>query len=403
MHMYRSLTGFMILLGAIFVVSMMSVLASIQEEVDAADPGDTITVAAGTYKENIYIDKSLTIKGAGAGNTIVDGSQIGSVFIIGDNNVNCDVILSDMTVQNGSAYKGGGICNQAKLAILNATISGNSASWGGGGVFNNRTLTVNDSTISGNKGSRWGAGVYNAGTFKMNHSSIVNNDIRYYGQGGGAYNSGAFIMSDGFIIGNRAHQGSGVKNKKKGNAADWQERVSFTMNRGIISGNRGRSGVYGEESLGGGVQNSEVFIMNGGTISENSADYGGGIYNSGGTFSILGASQIIRNLATSGYGGGIYSGSVTFDGTEAIIKSNQASMPSPSESSWYQGWGVYLGTGTPVLIGGFDPATQVADNMLIGVNYRPNEPATLLGPMYGIIGVPYTYFSTSTDQDGESG
>ncbi len=55
----------------------------IQGAVDAAESGDSINLGAGTYRENIDIQKSLDIKGAGAGKTIVDGQQDGSVFIIG--------------------------------------------------------------------------------------------------------------------------------------------------------------------------------------------------------------------------------------------------------------------------------------------------------------------------------
>ena len=49
----------------------------------------------------------------------------------------------------------------------------------------------------------------------------------------------------------------------------------------------------------------------------------------------------IEQLSTKGYGGGIHSSDslVTFDGPGVAVKSNKAKLPSPSELSWYQGWG----------------------------------------------------------------
>jgi len=82
---------------------------------------------------------------------------------------------------------------------------------------------------------------------------------------------------------------------------------------------------------------------------------------------IGGTSQVTNSKATTEYGGGIYAngGSVTLDGTQVVVKSNKARLPSPSELSWYQGWGVYLKSGIPTIVDGFDPATQVTGNTRI--------------------------------------
>ncbi|WP_417377158.1 beta strand repeat-containing protein, partial [Gimesia maris] len=68
----------------------------IQEAIDLATSGATINIAAGTYNENVNVNKSVTLDGAGTAATFVDNT--GNLFLVTAN----DVRFQDMTLQNGS-------------------------------------------------------------------------------------------------------------------------------------------------------------------------------------------------------------------------------------------------------------------------------------------------------------
>jgi len=75
----------------------------IQDAIDAAEEGDTIHVAEGTYYEKVVIDKGLTLKGAGSENTIIHRKWSGDVVTITADLVN----ISGFTVsgaEGGSSY-----------------------------------------------------------------------------------------------------------------------------------------------------------------------------------------------------------------------------------------------------------------------------------------------------------
>ena len=105
----------------------------IQAAIGAAWDGDTINVAKGTYLENIIIEKSLTLKGAGPGKSVIDGKGSGSVATTGISNKAARVSLSGFTIQNGKAENGGGIYNMGTLTLTGSTVAWNSAGKYGGG------------------------------------------------------------------------------------------------------------------------------------------------------------------------------------------------------------------------------------------------------------------------------
>jgi nitrous oxidase accessory protein NosD len=213
---------------------------SLQSAVHAAAANgvssDTVNIAAGTFVENVTINSQVNLMGTSG--TIVDGNQAGRMFTIG----NSAVTLDSLTIQNGSAFEGGGVFSAAILTINNSLIQNNLAIANGGGLYNNNgtaviqagsriignsvsdfdsggdaifnhtgTVTIQgDSQIMGNSAQIAGGGIYNfLGTLTVAASTISNNSTSF--DGGGIYNHrGTATVQDGSMIaGNSARVDGG--------------------------------------------------------------------------------------------------------------------------------------------------------------------------------------------------
>jgi len=293
--------------------------SSIQAAVDSAGPGDIIYVAEGTYKENVNIDKSLSIVGAGAALTIIDGNSAGTVFDIGRNNLNVDVTLSGMTILDGSGTLtdyygdgnpqlcGGGISNAGSTKIIDCNIgtsaSPNSAKYGGG-ISNFGTLIVANSNITGNQGSSQGAGgaIFNEGDGAQMTvtDSIISDNSAYWGAGIWSSDGAAATVTRCKILDNDAiYDGGGICNA--GSSTMSPDSILNVIDCEI---NGNYAGVFG-----GGITNSGAnATVTGSTITANKAgSHGGGIYNR--NYNIPGKITLTNNRIfgnSASVGGGIY-------------------------------------------------------------------------------------------------
>ncbi|MDY7077577.1 MAG: tandem-95 repeat protein [Chloroflexota bacterium] len=154
------------------------------------DAGDTIIIASGTFTENLVITKTLTLQGAGAGSTSVDGNAADIVISV---NSGVTVTISDVTITDGltnTVDVGAGIYNAGTLTVNNCTVinnthTGGGGSGGGGGITNGGILTVTNSTIADNSNANvlYGSGVDDyRGTVTIINSTISGNS----GNGNGA-------------------------------------------------------------------------------------------------------------------------------------------------------------------------------------------------------------------------
>jgi len=360
---------------------------TIQGAVNAANTGDWINIAAGTYKENIKIDKSLVLNGlSGASNTIIDGQQKGSVLTIGSNKPNIDTTLTGLTIQNGKAQSGGGIQNYGRLTTTDCIISGNLATLQGGGIYNEGTLNLNSGTsiannVADNNAFAGGGGIYSYfGTVNINGgASITNNKATHVttdnlngqfvgGFAGGIYSDHSTVtMNGGTVSGNTASFCTGGIYNDEGSI--------LTINDGVISGNSAiRGGGIFSFGSGGGVVNTDknTVVINGGLITGNTATLqGAGVFVDMNDKILITGGTISNNVATQD-GGGVFidSGSL-LTMTGGTITGNSATAIDSS------GGGLYLYQGSAVL----GPGVSISNNKAVsgGGIYNDASKLTLTG------------------------
>ena len=105
--------------------------------VDAAVPGGTVYVTAGTYNEAVTINKPVTLQGAGAATTIIDGAGLGASVLVSIPSATGAITLDGFTIKNADNYQitlGGGAA-VATITIAHNTIIANSASGQGYGLY----------------------------------------------------------------------------------------------------------------------------------------------------------------------------------------------------------------------------------------------------------------------------
>ncbi|MCL2150517.1 MAG: InlB B-repeat-containing protein, partial [Dehalococcoidia bacterium] len=254
-----------------------------------------------------------------SGNRATMGGGIcnAGIFNMDSGNISDNTATFDGIVYDGDFLGGGGVLNNGTFNMNGGTIHDNESKYSGGGVFNSAIFIMSGGIIFGNKVTNGnGGGVFNGarGTFAMNTGAISDNEAGL--GGGGVYNRGIFAMffnlaegTSGRVSNNKSSYGGGVCNIGTGTIGVFNPATGiFSLEAGEVSGNEA---VY----QGGGIYNSGgTMAISGGTISNNKAEKGGGVYEQGilissgeayspiGTISMV-AGEILGNTAV--YGGGV--------------------------------------------------------------------------------------------------
>jgi hypothetical protein len=176
-----------------------SACQTIGATVTKAGAGDQIIAATGHYTEHLTLEKSLTITGASADATILDGLKSGAVISITTPfSVTTVVTVTGFTIRNGSA----GIFNEGVLSLTRSRIQDHA----GRGIVNTGTATITDTLVSDNAGG----GITNSTTGRatLTNVTISNNTAAMWG--GGIFNTGVMTLTNVTISGNQAALGGGL-------------------------------------------------------------------------------------------------------------------------------------------------------------------------------------------------
>ncbi len=310
---------------------------TIQAAINAASPGDTIQVAAGTYTENVTVNKTVGL--VGAAGAVLQGSG-GNGFLIQAPNISIQGFEIKGYAIGVRTY--GGPSNFDTLELRDLVITGNTI-----GMQVNRdgfsTLTVDGCQITGNTQEGMSVidhllGALQIGTFIIKDSNVSNNgrhgmmlvrtkidtlsieNSSFDGATTNGYSGisfvsspsqvGTFIMSGGSLSGNK---GSGLSVTQVGHMLG-----DIVLDGVALQGNR-ENGII----LGGGAAAGSLSILNS-FFSGNGweeLDISGGWF---GSFAVTGATTIQGNsfVRSGGTWVAIYIGNLASFGAVPRITGN---------------------------------------------------------------------------------
>jgi hypothetical protein len=276
--------------------SWATAATNIQDAVNAASPGDTVTVADGIYgtgqtsyygSNRVLVTKAITIQSLnGPATTVINGYQMPGTTN-GASSVRCiclndRAVLSGFTLSGGSTTDGGGgiLCDSIADVVSNCIIAGNSSKTLGAGVihgtlFNCQILNntsysegggaaysvLVNCLVAGNTASLYGGGVYDPAA--MTNCTVADN--KAFGSGGGVSNVGSGVpIRNCIVYFNTAQSGSNVYGYVAGSISNCcaPEFALPSCVTNLPGFERGMAGDYrlqiGSPCIGAGDNNSAV-------------------------------------------------------------------------------------------------------------------------------------------------
>jgi len=203
----------------------------------------------------------ITILGAGADRTVIDGNDLDRVF---DVFADASLTIEDATVANGSmsSGSGGGIRSQGDLTLRRVTVRDNESTGGSGGLRGAGTTLAEDCTFTGNWSRANGGGISCSAftgviaSMTLHRCTIYDNASE--GNGGGFFSAGSDIadLFNCTISGNRADgTGGGV----------FSNGSLLTFHSCTITNNTADFDADGSDT-GGGIRQSNGYVTIANTI-----------------------------------------------------------------------------------------------------------------------------------------
>ncbi len=196
---------------------------TIQEAVNNATDGDTISISAGVYTENITITvKTLTLVGIDKETTIIDGNAISQALTISDD---AKVTINSLTIRNGYGTYGGGISAQgSQVTISNVLLINNTfdfmSNLGSGAAISavDTDVTISNSQLISNTSSGGSGAIYfqanlQPSALAIYHTQILSNSTSGFGGGIRIFNNATApspLISHSTIAYNSALAGGGI-------------------------------------------------------------------------------------------------------------------------------------------------------------------------------------------------
>ncbi|MEK7466163.1 MAG: CFI-box-CTERM domain-containing protein [Planctomycetota bacterium] len=163
---------------------------TIQDAIDAAQPGDVVELAAGTFLEGVALRPGVSLNGAGPGLSVLDatGFAAGVTLEASDASEASRSTVSNLTLKGGAAGVWGGVANARLENVVICRVNGTGVKTDGGvlelarvtiahcqrdGVDTAASGNVVDALIFGNRGL--GVNVREAGEVTVAHCNIYDN------------------------------------------------------------------------------------------------------------------------------------------------------------------------------------------------------------------------------------